>query len=72
MIKDYKRNLRFQGKDIAYGILTGDRKFITAFYDPESGNIFRLASPIVSKDGKMTSWDEFVRTGRVIPEDEPR
>ena len=72
MIKDYKRNLRFQGKDIAYGMLTGDGKFITAFYDPKLGNIFRLTSPRVSKYGKMTSWDEFVRTGRVIPEDEPR
>lgn len=49
MIKDYKINPHFKNKNIAYGMLTGDKKFITAFYDPKHEYIFRFQNILVKK-----------------------
>lgn len=61
MIKDYKNNAHFQGKDIAYGMLTGDGKFITAFYDPNKENIYKFGRIVVGNQQtrKVIEWNEY-------------
>ena len=66
MIKDYKMNPHFKNRDIAYGMLTGDKKFIVAFYDPNYKSIYRFPNIIVAKDEKhLALWKDFAKLGKI-------
>lgn len=73
MIKNYKNNPQFRNANIAYGMLTGDNKFIAAFYDPEYKSIYRFHNILVNRGKKnIATWKDFVRLGRMPDGDDAR